>query len=344
VRTQLLATAAVLAFAFTAGTAQAAQTNTSSTSEQHPGHPLMKGLKGPEDAAQRIERSLKDDPSGNGLLAPGECTPANRSRCATPNSYLEAIVKWHSDSGITKAEQLPAFFRSLSRQKVKGGWYLSSRMIEVNGKMVLDLNSGFKRELRDDEFAWYDTQTGKVIALEDCANIALLEVEEVVVEDECAEVIFPTQNTDGKDIGVNIPVMGNEAFPKSTCWGIKWSGTTKYDRELPDQCPEYLCNMQALVNATGRKLQKPISEVPEHFGTNNILYVPKSIVTKGDVYTIVFCWTKSHVVTTVVDGVEQKRTVRSHSNAVGIRSVHFVKQPDGKYVATVLPSHVTYPK
>lgn len=328
-----VSTAAVaLTLALVAGKASAETTQPQpAAAEHHAGYPLMKGLSGPQELAKLIDDSLAKDRNGNAQLTPSECTPTNRSRCATPRDYLDAIIAWHPKSGVTQLSQLSAYVKSWSKQVVKGGEYYSSRMIEVDGKMVLDLKSGFKRPLRDTEYAWYDTQTGEVIALEDCANIALFaEIEQITVGDEpCAEIEFPTQDTDGKDIGVNIPILGTQELPASACWGIRWAGTTVRDRSLPDHCPEYLCNLQALVNATGRTMRKPISEVPTHFGVN-IFFVPM-VLAREDIYTTVFCWTKSK------DGKTW------HSKAVGIRSVHFVHRDDGTVVATIKPSDITYP-
>lgn len=212
-----------------------------SSRELGPGHPLMKGLSGPEELASLIEVSLQKKDNGTALIDEKRC--ALNGSCATPQMYLEGIQKWHPKSGLRSVDELPRFIRGLAKQVVKNGKYYSARMVHVRGQWLLDLNSGFQRTLMVGEEAWVDTQTGEVILLENCGNIALdTPLEEVPVASKPSCIIVTVvveRGSDFEDRGVRAGINGPAPIPKDEedrCLAVKGPGDRDFVKGLPDQC------------------------------------------------------------------------------------------------------------
>jgi hypothetical protein len=234
--TALFATASLaLAMMASSAHAQTAPTYVAPTNLSGPGAPLMKGLQNDPRGAQialadLIARSLAQDSTGNRLLNPAACR--DNGSCATPNTYFVAITTWHPRSGITSVAELPKYIVGL-KNVLTDGRFLSARML---GRQ-LDLSSGFSRTLAKGEFAWQDTQTGEIILLENCGNVAkeMDDVAEVSVQDNCVTVAMRRP--------AGTERVGWEVTPDhlgSRCWGILQDGNIK--TEMTDQCPKKNCN------------------------------------------------------------------------------------------------------
>lgn len=292
--------------------------------------PFDRGNATPHALAEKMRASFAKTHSYDAVIDPERC--ATDGSCGTIRSWWDS---YHVKALDLKLEDTADYIdhfhkKTLTAEDRDTVWDMDCLQADGGGYKVII--SCMYRKLKPGEEIWIN---GENAMAKDCNNPIRgkhHEPEEIVVKDEepCVQIEFPTQNVDGKDTGVNIPVLGNVPFPASTCWGIKWAGTTVIDRTLPDHCPENLCDEQGLANAAHRTIQKKISEIPATFGTN-ILYGP-AVLAKSDVYTVVFCWTKI-----TIDGL------KVHSRAIGMRSVHFVHRADGVVIATIKQSDVVYP-
>ena len=106
----------------------------------------------PTVLADRIEESLKKDPSGGGLV---------KGANAGPSLFLEGVK--YKRPHVDTYPELVAYLRSLTPGPMPGGQIRLSEIDMVKGKPVIDLAVGTTRWAKKDESGWYDKE-GFVLA------------------------------------------------------------------------------------------------------------------------------------------------------------------------------------
>jgi len=246
----LLAASLMATTAFTTTPTYAAETSSTDTISfvGQQGAPLMKGLSGPEELADLIDKSLAKDSSGDTLLDAARCK-LNGS-CATPNDYLTGFHVWHPNVSVT-LEGLAKYIRGLHKATADGEYY-SARMVGRH----LDLTSGFKRKLMQGEYAWFDTQTGDAMLFSNCGNIMkLVEVREVVVvADRCKVINAYTDGGGHAELAVAIMLREDEEFNDPYhCLAHKLAGETDWTPGLPKPCHKIRCDFGPTERQLGLK-------------------------------------------------------------------------------------------
>jgi hypothetical protein len=239
----------------------------------------MKGLKGPEELADLVDASLKKDSSGNSKLDAARCK-LNGS-CATANDYFNGIREKHPSSGLQDVSQLSRYIRGLKNALAKGEFY-SARMVGNH----LDMKSGFHRVLAPGEYAWYDTQTGESILMENCGNIMWpVPVEELVVTATTC-VTINAYTSGGAQLDPAILLPAGEVFnDPHHCLAHQLVGEVKMTPGLPGPCNPSECDFGPSERQLNMKVVL-LGKAKHLVEGDQMIRVPRG-------YTVVLCYTEA---------------------------------------------------
>ncbi len=217
------------------------------TAEASPiGHRFCEKPLAPAELAEKLERSLQSDPTGN--------RPLDGCR-AKPLDFLEA---WENEeTGVTEVSELPALVRRLVEVETTPGLIIPSACIRQDGNGVI---TKCEPRLRHPSEKVYGIN-GVALLMGDCVNPINLKIEPVVVTlSPCVRIEFPTQV--GSD--VKIAYIDRVALP-SRCLLLEGPGAGETMRGLPQECPNTYERMigdrKVTVSCSWREVEQAVSRL-----------------------------------------------------------------------------------
>lgn len=128
----------------------------------------------PKVFADRIEESLKKDPSGKG-------TPRGSN---LPVNEILRSVNHVTENAVGSAKDLPTYFRNLTEGPMPEDQVaLAQAKVTPHGN-VADLTIGVIRAAHPGEKGWYDANSGKFIMAGKCSNVSLKTRELRIAKDQ----------------------------------------------------------------------------------------------------------------------------------------------------------------
>lgn len=273
------------------------------------GNPFLKGLKNPQELADKVAASLAQDPSGSSIIDPGRCK--QDGSCARPNDYL-AMIRQTDPGAVTSVSQLPDFFSGLVAVVApKGQYWLACLKVEAPGKYTPYLHC-LSRTFKRGEKVWMDPKTKRLILASDCTNPI-----EKPVRQACAEIHFFAYPRNG-DTVVRYALIGPQMLDDE-CFGLKRPGEVEFERLWKDECARSGCDFSGASAFYGQPVQLIGSTAITAPG-EYILRVPAALSTSSlRAYAVALCLER---------GSES-------SDGVGVRYVHYRLSKPRTFVATV---------
>lgn len=190
--------------------------------------------------AERIEESLKADPTGGTTI---------RGANVDPNGVLLAVTVAGGTPG--NLEGLAQYVRSLGEDDMPEGVIKLSRAASANGHMV-DTSEGWAREARAGERGWYDMNTNLLILAGDCSNSPVTPISRKNVAPPPQVAMAKPRSRRNPYANVNSCEFGKES--KYITAHLFAPETASYFMEnfADPKIPEDQCSVRSLVPADGR--------------------------------------------------------------------------------------------
>ena len=243
------------------------------------GNAFCKNAGTPTHLAALVEQSLDKDPSGNTPLDPKACHMENPAAPpATPNDFLAMLKVSDPNSGVTRAAQLPAYFRSLVRVTVYGEYW--SACLAPRGRVWIPLANCIARRLHKGEVAWGNPVTHKPVLQGDCSN----PMQQPQPVTGCVDVLVPVEPGDE----IRIKEYGPQDLAPMPCTGLKRVGETVFESPFVEHCPDWTCTFAGADQAVGNTGWQTGSWRANYEGWA-VLRLPGVVAEENSGYRVFFC-------------------------------------------------------
>lgn len=250
------------------------------------GEPFLRGIKNPEELAQKIEASVAKDSTGNSKIDPDQCD--RNGSCATPGNYLRTLQKVDPGAHLKHVSELPAFLRKLKRVEPPKGEYWMSCLKRTDRSTTARRHGTFREEIhciarafKPGEGAWIDPVTNVLIFAEDCTNV--IEKAVAIPLAECAYLVHFTQDT---EVALRQAIVGPKPV-NDPCLAILRAGETEWQYFWKDECYELGCDFYEPARVVGQPVQLVNSYIPRP--GRHIIRVPKWMIAKDSLYRVLLC-------------------------------------------------------
>lgn len=257
------------------------------------GNPFYEGADSPQELADILECDM--DPArgnnpGNRIINVGMCGAPGDRAFASPNDYLALLPVTDPASGVTDVRQLPGYFRSLVVEdppagRVGSAWLKPSNGSETGWKPEAN---GLQRAFRQDEKAWVNPKTGKIVFLSNCTNpVSVPERPRIV----CAYIMLRV-DTDDRSLRVaEYSKNGRRLVDRDCNPAIRQVGSDSWESPWFEHCPRFDCTFAGADRTLGgygyQRTRKGSFALGEAGWV--VLRVPVHVTENGSAYAYNFC-------------------------------------------------------
>jgi hypothetical protein len=179
-----------------------------------------------EDLAQRMDRALVADPTGEKQVKIEKCH-------ASMLHFLVAFQTIDPGAGLTDVKQLPDYIRSLVVMPTEAGLEYTSSCLKDRPNGVRDVDLGCDtKEIRPGEKVYGNPKTGIKVLKQFCANPGAVENPPVVVQARCIPYRFPSM----PGTPIRVAYIGANPLP-GRCYKLQLAGEQAPRFDMPEECP-----------------------------------------------------------------------------------------------------------